>query len=534
MSNLKYLLKIEILKFLSSFNSKNKKKVRQMPVIYVGLLIALFAIGLSSLYSFLITYSFVRAGANPAVIISLFAGIASLLTFFSSMNQARGIYIGEDYDILTTLPIKKKDIVASKVITLYTLELIFSVLIMLPCSVVLLIMTKDVALFLIGILVAFTIPIVPIAFSILVSLVVTMLTAKFKSANVIFILLSTLFVVGLSLMGALAGRMSDQQSVSMFSTTGGILKWINPSYIFLEMAIEQNYLWLILYVAINIIVMALSLLFITLLFDRLHEIVTSVKMSNNYVRKNLKNKKELPSLLSLEFKRLFNSRLFFMNGVMGAIMGIVGPAIYLFIMNNNLNSASQEAIPMMKLLLIPIFIAVACMVLGISNPTNASISIEGKNFWIIKSLPINYKKYMWAKLLFPLIIYIPASLISSTIAVIFFHENALEIVMTYLIPLLYVLLSACIGLISNMKHIKLKWSNETEVVKNSAAIVMNMLIDLAISLVLTGLMIAIPLVTGSPLIAYIIAPSVLLVALIPCFLYINSHFVKTIENTEDF
>ena len=63
---------------------------------------------------------------------------------------------------------------------------------------------------------------------------------------------------------------------------------------------------------------------------------------------------------------------------------------------------------------------------------------------------------------------------------------------------------------------------------------MNMLIVLVISLALSGLKIAIPLVTGSPLLSYIIAPSVLLVALISCFWYINSHFVKTIENIEDF
>ena len=168
------------------------------------------------------------------------------------MKLNRVSYIGDDYELLTTLPIKKKDIVMSKVITLYAIELAFSLVILIPNAIVLLIMVKDPVLFLIGLLVAFTIPIVPIAIAMLISLVVTMLTARFKSANLVFIIISTLFIASFSVMGALAGQLGNSQSASMFAGASNFLKWINPSYIFLEMAFNSSYLWILAYVGVNI------------------------------------------------------------------------------------------------------------------------------------------------------------------------------------------------------------------------------------------------------------------------------------------
>ena len=121
MSNLLALVKIEFRKFLSSLTS-GKKKARQTPLIYVLIGLGLLMIVLSVSYSFLIIFSYKEAGLDPSPSVGFFAGVVSLFIFMSSMSQARSIYIGEDYDMLTALPIRKRDIVASKVITLYAIS----------------------------------------------------------------------------------------------------------------------------------------------------------------------------------------------------------------------------------------------------------------------------------------------------------------------------------------------------------------------------------------------------------------------------
>ena len=532
-NNLLTLVKIEILKFFSSFNTKGKK-ARKSPFLYVAMVILLFCIGMSFGYSFLIISPYTKSGVDPSPAITLFAGVASTFVFMTSLSQARSIYIGDDYDLLCSLPIKKRDIVASKILTLYIIELGFSCLVMIPHGIVMIILAHNISCFLIALLLAFTLPMVPIAFALLLSLFVTMATARFKSANLVFVVLYTLMVVALSMTGVIINNLKPAQAVSGFSSIGNVIKWINPSYIFVEYSLEGNKLWLLLYVGITLIIALLSILFIVIFFDKLHDIVSSISMKTKYVRKDLKNKTEGKVLLTLEFKRLINSKIYFVNTLMGGIMTILGSTVFLIMFSQAKNNASQEALPSMNLLFIPIFILISCLIINISSPTTGSINIEGKNFWLTKSLPTDYKVYLRIKLIFAWILTIPAVLIASTIAVIFHHESAWEIIFTYLIPLIYTIFGSLVGMVVAIHHPKLKWQNETEAVKNSITVLISFLINFGFTMILSALLIVLPLLLPSiPYLGELIALVLIVIATIPLYIYLHKNFAKKIEEIED-
>lgn len=533
MNNLFTLLKIEFQKTLSSF-SLNGKKAKRMPILYFGIFIVILVIAMSCGFSFLIITPFTKGQIDPTPAISVFAGITSLFIFMSSMSQARGIYIGDDYDMLSSLPIKKRDIVASKVLSLYCIELLFSIIILIPHGIMLLALAGSIQGLLFALLLAFTLPIIPIAFAIIISLLITLATARFKSANLIFVFLYTLTIVGISVLSMVINRLGATQAMSGYTTLGNILKWINPAYYFVEIALVDTKLYLLVYVGISLIILILSVLFLVLLFDRLHDIVSSISMKNIYVRKDLKVKNQTRILLSLEFKRLFNSRIYFVNAIMGSIMSILGSVVYLVSLKQSMNSAPAEALIYMKLLYIPIFTVISSMIIGLGNTTTGSINIEGKTFWIIKSLPVDYKKYMRIKLLFSYFITIPAALIASTIAIIFYHESILDIVFAYLIPLFYVLLNALIGLIVAIKHPKIKWNNETEAVKNAASVLIAMLINFGCSILMGGILIVLPLFFQNFLwLFYLITLILIIMFIVPCYIYLNKKFPHKIVEIED-
>ena len=532
-SHLFSLLKIEILKFFSSFNTKGKK-ARQTPLLYIFLLVGLGALGMSFLYSWLFIAPFVKSEVDPSPAINLFAGITSMFIFMTSLNQARTIYIGEDYDILATLPFRKREIVGAKIISLYLIELSFSLLVMLPHGIMMIVIAHNITYFFISILLAFTIPIVPIALAIFISLLITMATSRFKSANVVFTILYTVFIVAIVAMTALFNNMKDAEAATGFSNIGNVLKWVNPSYYLVELSFGGNWYLLLIYAAINVVVAIISVLFVALLFDKLHEIVSSISMKKNYVRKELKSHSSTRSLMSLEFKRLVNSKLYFANSIMGSIMTIIGSLILLISFSQAMNKASPEAIGPLNASIIPIFIVTSSLIVGLSNPTTGSINIEGKNFWLIKSLPIDYKKYMKVKLFFSWILTLPACLIASTIAVIFFHNDVIQIVFAYLIPITYSILNSLIGLIVALHHPKLKWNNEAEAVKNSASVFIALMINFGITTVLGGVLIAIPIALPDyGFIAYIAVLMVILIAIIPCSIYLNKNFSKKLFEIED-
>ena len=532
-NNLLSLTKIEFAKFLSSFSGKGKNK-RAKPILYVALFIGLLCVMASFGYSFLMFFPFVKSEIDPAPAIGLFAGVTSMFIFMTSLSQARTIYIGEDYDMLSALPLRKRDIVASKIISIYTLELMFSIIIMVPHGIMMIILAHSVPYFLISLLLAVTLPIVPITIAVFLSLFITMATARFKSANIVFVILYAILIVGISLMSMLLNNLKDTQAASGFSTMSDIIKWVNPSYIFIELSLETNKLFLLPYLGINLISAVISVLFVALFFDKLHEIVSSISMKKKYVRKDLKNQGVTKTLISLEFKRLINSKVYFINSIMGSIMGVAGSLVFLITFSQAMKTAREEALPPMRLLAIPIFIIAVVMILGLAAPTTGSINIEGKNFWLTKSLPTNYKKYMKVKLMFSWILTLPASLIASTIAVIFFHDSVWDILFAYLIPLAYVLLNSMVGLMVAINHPKLKWNNEAEAVKNSASVVISMLINFGCTIVFSGILIAVPLVLPAySFIGYIISLAMILIAIIPCAIYLNKKFAKKISEIED-
>ena len=535
MSNLGSLLKIEFGKFVSSFSNGRKKRTR--PLLYVVLGIVIFAIAISTGYSWIILHSFVSAGMDPAPAISFFAGVTSLLVFMSAINQARGIYIGDDYDLLSSLPIRKHDIVASKVIALYLTELGFAALIMIPHAVMLIAMTQNVALFLTALLLAFTLPIVPIAIAVVVSLFITMATARFRYANIVITVFYTAFIAGISLLGILTRNQGAEESAGAFASIGGILKWVNPGYAFIDLAFSTSYFYLFAYAGVSILTVGFVILLFSLCFDKLHDIVASISYKPRTVRLDLKNKKETKILMGLEFKRLMASRIYFINAMMGAIMAIVSTIIYFISMQNGINGASAESQEevrfIIKLILIPVFVVVSSMVLGLVSPATCGISIEGKNFWIIKSSPIDYKKYMHVKLLFPMLVFIPAAIVASTIAIIFEHDVWWDVVFAYLIPIAYVVFNTLVGLIINLHHPKLKWNSETEVVKNSAAVIIGLLLDFGIITIVGVPLIVVPLFTHTSLWVYIGVLAAMILASVPCYLYLRKNFGKKIEAIED-
>ncbi len=524
-NNLLILFKIELQKFLCNFRTKGKK-LHQNSIIYVGLLVGLFTIAIAALYSFLIIQPFTQYGLDSKGAISFFAGIVSMLTFISTMNQARSIYIGEDYNMLSSMPIRKKDIVASKILSLFCIELVFSTLIMIPHGVMQIILAHNIEAFLICLLLTITLPIVPLIISIFLTMLITLLTARFKYANYVFTTLYALVIIGIVVLTTFINmRNSDpQQTANTFSAIGGIMKWVNPSYYFVELSFYDNRLYLLIYVGIALISALITILFLSLGFDRLHEIVSSVSMKEKYVRKDLKLKSVKRTLFNLEFKRLGNSKIYLVNVLMGSIMTMVGTIIFTLTFVNAMNKSPLEAQAGMNFLSLPIIIAIMMAVVGLVNPSTVSINIEGKNFWLVKSLPIDLKTYLKTKIKFALVLTLPAVLIAQIFSVIFFHSNLISVIFLFVIPLSYSFMNCLLGLIFALKHPKLDWSNENEAVKSAASVVYGMLVHMGLVILFSVAVILFPILLPEYFyLGYVIVETLIIAILAIAVLYLKKN-----------
>ena len=525
MSNLFYLIKIEFLAILAGFSKSKGKSNKPRPVLLLAGFIALMFAVISVMYSLMFAFIYQDLGISMKGIVIIFGAMTSMTILATTMHQARGVYVSTDYDLLTSLPIRKSHIVISKLISLFGLELILSALLLIPNGIVLAIFTKNILYFFVDLSLVFIAPVLPIAVACLLSLFLTIVTAKFKYANIIIMILYLPLIIGISLIGVIMRNMTANDFVMM----ADVMKWFNPSLVLLELGFYNSYWFAALFYGANILLLVLVVFLLSVLYQKLHEIVVSVKMNKNYVRKDLKNKSDLSALFSIELKRLFSSKVYFLNGVLSGFMSIA--MIVVTLVSMGFISADENVAPYIEQLRTPISIVVMMFILSISNPSVSAISMEGNSFWLSKTLPINVKKYMYAKLLISYIFLIPCSIISSIIVVAFSHNNVLDCIMAFIIPLLSVMFSPIIGLFFNMLYPKFKWKSETEVVKNSLPVLLLFAVVGALNLVLGGLVIGLSLISN--IAAYVSITVVLLILNAVFFLLLIKLFPKKFNQMED-
>lgn len=109
------------------------------------------------------------------------------------------------------------------------------------------------------------------------------------------------------------------------------------------------------------------------------------------------------------------------------------------------------------------------------STTCCSPSLEGKNYWIIQSLPIDKKTLYKGKMLFNLYLTIPFMLFATLCICISAKAPVLTTVLSLLLGVVLCLFSTCFGCVCGIKHIKPEWENEIEVIKQSAAVAIYLL-----------------------------------------------------------
>ena len=117
---------------------------------------------------------------------------------------------------------------------------------------------------------------------------------------------------------------------------------------------------------------------------------------------------------------------------------------------------------------------------GIMPSTSSSISLEGKNFWIIKSAPINTKDVFLSKVLFYLLICFPFIVANTIIMYVLIDISILNTLLAFLIQIVLTLVYSVEGLWINILTPKFDWDNEVKAIKQGTGPLLSMLFGFAL------------------------------------------------------
>ena len=195
------------------------------------------------------------------------------------------------------------------------------------------------------------------------------------------------------------------------------------------------------------------------------------------------------ALLKKELKRFSTSTTYMMNCGLGLIiMPVV--AILAFIKQDFLGgmmteiSAESQYFSNMMLLAPVSAMCMICTLNGISSP---SISLEGKNLWVLQSLPVSEKAVLEAKVNVHVLLNSIPAIVSTAIMCVAFGLDILNIILSCCIVWMYIWFDARLGLILNLKHNNLEWTNEVVPIKQGMSVLFNMLIGMVFSIVMVAL-----------------------------------------------
>ena len=119
-----------------------------------------------------------------------------------------------------------------------------------------------------------------------------------------------------------------------------------------------------------------------------------------------------------------------------------------------------------------------------SSITSSMISLEGRSFNILKSLPVKPILIIMAKVLTAVLIMVPFIILGDLLMFIKFDFSIWQIILLIASSVIWPMVAEMLGIIVNLKYPKMDAKNDTEVVKQS----MSSMVAVFIGMGATGLM----------------------------------------------
>lgn len=479
------LLKVQMLNAFGyneakySSDKKLKNRFKSTAIIYAFL--GLFIAG----YMSASTAGMINFGMKDVVPAYLSTVTSLIILFFTMFKAGDGIFNLKSYEKVIVLPIKSSSIIVSRFLAMYIFNIAMAMVVVVPASLIYGAMEKtNLFFYFVMIIGTICMPLIPMVIATIIGAGIMAISSRMKHkniVNIVFSLAATLAIIILSF-SINSNNMSNQK---FFDISSGIIKQLEkcypPSILYSNSALNNSFVSLLVFVLISVVLFAALVYIIQKYFT---EICTNLKSNiatRNYKVQGLQQNTQLKALFLKEIKRYFSSSIYVMNTGIGYILMIVFAVAVIFVGEQKINEYMHlgNAVQVYA----PLLFAFMC---GISAPTTSAISIEGKQWWIGKTLPVKSKTIFDSKLLVSFVVAIPCFIVSVLIMSFAVRMNLLEILALIIVPLSYIVYSVVVGLYINIKVPLFNWESETVAVKQSSAVLISMVVDFVSIGVLIG------------------------------------------------
>ena len=414
---------------------------------------------------------------------SLMGLLAILLgTFGSVFNTFSCLYLSKDNDLMVSLPIPVNVLMSSRLLTVYLMGVMYSIVVILPAVIVYWIVASVSAGAIFGcLLLMLLISVFILTLSCALGWVVAKISLKLKNKSFITVIVSLAFFGGYYFFYFKAQQLIQDLLANAAGYAAKIKGAVYPLYLFGRVGTGDGVAMLM----VSAVVFALFAIVWVLISRSFLKIATSSGKTEKrvYKEKAMKPKTIPGALLEKEFRRFLSSPVYMLNCGLGILLLPISGAALLWkggtiiSMLNEVFGARASCTPL-------ILCALICVLASMNDMAVPSISLEGKMLWLVQSLPVTPWQVLRAKLGVQLLLTGVPVLLCFVCLPFIYPYSPLEMLLTAFVLLAYVLFSALFDLFLGLMTTNLTWTNEMTPIKQNAGVVFAMLSGFAYTILL--------------------------------------------------
>lgn len=486
-------------------STKQQMIVTKILLALVSLFIILPFVVVSGLFIYTVTNSLVEYNYET-IGLEFMCILLCVFTFIFSFNVILNeLYFTGDIENLLPLPLKPREIVGAKIASIFCAESLVQLLVIF-FSVIGFFFALGLSFknFLLGILGMITLPMIPIIYCSIISLLIMSFTRFIKNketirkVGLVFVLaVLMLFVYFLGVLQNFDLELYIEGFVNGDQTFLHVMRGIFPHInLFIDILVTGSIRSLLLYILVNIgfIVVLLGLADVCYFKGvvGLSSKDTASKKSSSNILNNIKVENPTNSYFKKEIFTLFRTSSYFLNCILinfiwpifvYVICKLKFPDLTLSKLKNLVTSTDNNTL----IIIFMFVIGVSILLPALNSIASSSFSREGKNFFFMKYIPMDYSSQVYVKLLVSFII---AFIGVNVFSLIFYLVIGLKVSTAFIfliISFLAILFICSLGIIIDSINPKLVWDDELNALRENSNNFIVMGISIFMFIVLAGL-----------------------------------------------
>lgn len=486
-------------------STKQQMIVTKILLALVSLFIILPFVVVSGLFIYTVTNSLVEYNYET-IGLEFMCILLCVFTFIFSFNVILNeLYFTGDIENLLPLPLKPREIVGAKIASIFCAESLVQLLVIF-FSVIGFFFALGLSFknFLLGIIGMITLPMIPIIYCSIISLLIMSFTRFIKNKETIrkvgLVFVLAVLMLFVYFLGALQnfdlelyieGFVNGDQT--FLHVMRGILPHIN---LFIDILVTGSIRSLLLYILVNIGFIVVLLVLADVCYFKgvvgLSSKDTESKKSSSNILNNIKVENPTNSYFKKEIFTLFRTSSYFLNCILinfiwpifvYVICKLKFPDLTLSKLKNLVTSTDNNTL----IIIFMFVIGVSILLPALNSIASSSFSREGKNFYFMKYIPMDYSSQVYVKLLVSFII---AFIGVNVFSLIFYLVIGLKVSTAFIfliISFLAILFICSLGIIIDSINPKLVWDDELNALRENSNNFIVMGISIFMFIILAGL-----------------------------------------------